>query len=317
MIHPKITPNGRYLAVPMRRQEKGVVIIDLDAASNSKPGVIPIPPDLKVNWVEWANDDRLLMGLTRTWTIERSGRTFDWSVSRVIAVDRDGETPVVLFANKRSFKRARNLTDVVHPLPDDSQAVLMGSHDTSGRYNLYRVNVYTGEAELAERGNRETIDWLTDPKGVARVRWEHRWNRGLIDVYARQGDADRWDLITQYGEEEIPELNIVGFSDDPMTAIVASRQTSDYYGIFEYDVAKHTLGKALYENARFDVGEPVGRLLYDQLTTKLVGVCYVEDLWFCKYFESDLSDLQGRFEQVSATRRSSAPTPGHKIADAF
>ncbi len=295
MGYPKISPNGRYLAVPMRKGGAKIIIIDLEAPPDTKSGFLAVPDNLVADWVEWGNDDRLLINLTRERSIRFRGRTYDASVSRVISIDRTGTGLVVLFANKRSFRNNLDLSEVVHPLPDDPKSVLMGA-DKGGRYNLFRVNIYDGTAEQIQAGSTNTFGWLTDLDGVPRVRWDYRPRQDRIEIYLRKGDTDTWDMVTQYGERELPELNIVGFADDPRQAIVASRQTSDRYGLYEYDVTTHKLGRSLFQNAKVDVGEPVGGPMYDPRTTKLVGYYYVDDFWTMHYLEPDLSRIQQKLD---------------------
>ena len=58
MGRPSISPNGKYVAVPVRRtEEQLILIVDLDAPADSKPVGIPMGNDIEVEWVSWKNDD--------------------------------------------------------------------------------------------------------------------------------------------------------------------------------------------------------------------------------------------------------------------
>lgn len=299
MGRPKISPNGRFVAAPMRRgNEDNVIVFEIDVTV-VKPIALPMPEGIDLDWVDWANDNRLLLGLSKPDSERFRGRTYDTSVSRVAAIDRDGKNFTVLFGNSRRFRQNYNLSEVVHPLPGDPDAVLMGAWQNSA-YNLYRVNVNDGKAELVRRGTPHTFRWLTDLDGVPRVRWDYRPRRDRVELYVRNGDGDDWDMVAQYGEREFPDLNIVGFADDPRTAIVASRKTGDRYGLYEFDVATRALGKLIFEHPRVDIGEPVGGPIYDPLTTKMIGVFFVDDLWERKYFDPDLARVQGKLDATFA-----------------
>jgi len=56
---------------------------------------MPMPADIEIYWVEWANDDRLLIGVSKRDTERCIGRTCDALVSRVVAVDRNSDLKVM------------------------------------------------------------------------------------------------------------------------------------------------------------------------------------------------------------------------------
>jgi dipeptidyl aminopeptidase/acylaminoacyl peptidase len=293
---PKISPDGQRIAAPIwKNGEDSVLIYEIDAAPGAKPIVIPAPEDVEVDWVEWANSNRLLIGLAKHDTARYRGTTYDTSISRVVAIDRDGKNLVVLFGNSRRFRSNYNLSNIVHRLPGDPNSVLMGA-SKDDRYNLYKVNVVDGKAELVERGTTATYQWLTDLNGVPRARWEYRPRRDRIELWLREGDTVDWDKVAEYGERELPDINIIGFGDDPRIALVASRQSSDRYGIYEYDMVARKLGKLVFQHDKVDVGDPVGGPIYDPLTTRLLGVYYVDDVWERRYFDQNLSRIQDRLD---------------------
>ncbi len=128
------------------------------------------------------------------------------------------------------------------------------------------------------------------------MRWDWLRDEHRFEVYLRRSDGAGWDEIARYGERELPDLHIEGFTDDPRIAIVASRQTSDRYGLFEYDVTTKKLGKPIFEHPTVDIGQPVGGPIYDPYDTRLLGVYYVEDLWQRRYFDPGLVALQAKLE---------------------
>ncbi len=297
IAQPKITPDGKHVAVPMRNGKKSLVATyDVDAPPGTPLKTIAIPDDVEVDWVEWANDDRLLIGLSKPSTERWYGQTYDTSQSRVVAINRDGGNFKVLFAKARKFRQNRDLSGIIHQLPDDPKAVLMAANDDDSRFNIYKVNVDDGRAELVQRGNVNTIQWLADRAGAPRVRWDFRPRRDKVQIFVRKADSDDFDLIAEYGQRDLPDFDLVGFTDDPNIAIAVSRQSSDRYGLFEYDLTKRAMGKALFQHPSVDVGDPVGGPIYDPLTAKLVGVYFVEDVWKLNYFDPELARVQTRLE---------------------
>ncbi len=282
---PKISPDGKLLATP-RSSKSGdaVVIHHVDDLAGVSASVIKLPTFMNVTWVEWANDKRLLVAMTKG------------EVTRVVAIDADGNNEVLLFAKDHRVRHNRDLSKIVHQLPNDPNAVLMGAYDGGGRYSLYKVDVNDGTGSLVVRGSHFTFQWLTDLQGVPRVRWDYRDQRDEVEIYVRVGETDDWEQVTKYGDRDLPDLNIVGFADDPRIAIVASRQFGDRYALYEYDTTTRKIGKLLFAHPRVDVGEPVGGPIYDPDSTKLLGVYFVDDLWETYYFDPTMASIQAALD---------------------
>jgi dipeptidyl aminopeptidase/acylaminoacyl peptidase len=210
----------------------------------------------------------------------------------VVAVNRDGTNVVGLMTPDRRFRANSDLTLIAHMLPESPEHVLMAANDPRSRFNLYRVNINTGELKLESEGNVRTDSWLTDLSGTPRVRWDFNEDRESFEIYLRRDDSDQWDKVGEYGERDLPDINVVGFADDPKVAIVSSRQSSDRLGLYEYDLVSRKLGRMLYAHPGVDVGSPFGSLLYDRETKKLLGLTYVEDLWRVHYFDPALERVQ-------------------------
>ncbi|MDZ4738788.1 MAG: prolyl oligopeptidase family serine peptidase [Alphaproteobacteria bacterium] len=308
VVSPVVSPNGRYLAVAKAgedRKKAVIAVLDLDAP-NVKPTIALAVEHAVVDWVRWANDDRLLMGLTNAQIIKDTG-VLQFGFSRAASVDRRGGPFAVLFNNQRWLKYTQDLSEVVHPLPLEPNFVLMGASDEYGSNNLYRVNVADGRSEILHSGTRGTYHWLTDLQGNARVRWDANLTRGESDVLIRRGESDNWDVVATYDERELPDLNIVGFGDNPTTAIVASRHGGDRYGLYEYNIISRALGRQLFQHPSVDIGAPGGPI-YDPHTTKLLGFSYAEDVWYRHYFDPELAGVQQKLETLFADAAVVRPT---------
>jgi dipeptidyl aminopeptidase/acylaminoacyl peptidase len=303
---PKISPNGRFLATPVHEGERSVIaVFDLDAPA-SKPQVI-YTEDLRIEWIEWANDDRLLLSFVTKTSIKLRlpdsyiPRKFgQFEVRRLAAVNRDGTGAVSLMTQDRRVDWNLDLTTIAHMLPDSREHVLIVANDSGGRLSLFRVDIYSGKAEVVIAGNKRTVFWLTDLGGVPRVRWDWNGSREVHELFARRGDGEEWDKIAEFGERDLPDLNIVGFADDPRTAIVTSSQAGDRQSLYEYDLGGRRLGRMLFSHPSVDVGAPFGQLIYDRETTRLLGLTYVEDLWLVHLFDEELKQAQAEADALFA-----------------
>ncbi len=292
-----ISPSGRYLAqakLISDGKKTVIAVFDLDNLS-LKPTGTAMPDGVTVLSVQWANENRLLIS-AREITADTDSNQYFGGIPRIIAIDRDGKNLKTLFNNKRLLQYSWDTPGWVHPLPKEPDYVLMDTSDENGRNNLYRVNVNDGSAEMVQKGTKGTYNWLTDLDGVPRVRWDGEWTSGKRQMLVRRGLTDDWDVVSEYNERDTPDIKILGFGDDPTTAIVASRLGGDRFGIYEYNVASKALGRPLFQHPNVDIGSPVGRPIYDPYTTKFVGISYVDDVWFRKYFDPDLARVQANVE---------------------
>lgn len=297
IVPPKLSPNGRFMATPIRRDGRTVIVVhDLDAPKGTPPAFVH-GDDLDVDWVEWATDERMLVSFTTIvplkFTTGRIARRLARvTTRRVIAIDRDGKNGVWLMTPDRRFQSNRSLNLIAHMLPASPEHVLMAANDTRSRFNLYRVNIFDGKLEEVVRGNNRTDAWLTDQQGTPRARWDYDYDDETYTMFLRRDDSDTWDKVAEYGDRDLPDLNVVGFAD-ARTAIVSSRQTSDRLGLYEYDIVGRRLGRKLFDHPAVDVGAPFGHLIYDRETRRVLGFTYAEDVWRVHYFDAHLARVQG------------------------
>jgi len=100
---PRMSPNGKHVAVPTRKGKvEKVLVYDIDTPGTHLP--IDVPSDVEFNWVGWANNDRILIGLSKPSSERWFGTTYDTSPSRVIAVNRVGSNAKGLLTSARRVR---------------------------------------------------------------------------------------------------------------------------------------------------------------------------------------------------------------------
>lgn len=245
---PELSPSGRYLAYIQHGEGDGatdyVVIQDLDdpdpATRANAMGLGPVDPD----WVRWASEDRLLISVSTRG--DGSGydlaRFFEgFRFSRVLSVPRDlSDGGVVLFSGESNNVVGANLTisRVVDFLTDDPTHILMPAFQRN-YYHLWRVNILTGEAEVVERGSRNTIAWFTD-QGEPVMRVDRRGG-GRIEFYTRRESGRGWRRTMTVRPRDIEQrdqdFEWAGSTETLGEILVRARpEGTDRLGIYRYDL---------------------------------------------------------------------------------
>lgn len=307
LTSPAISPSGRYLAYGTSGsdQKMSIAVADLSAPSTPPTG-LNLPAYAEIESIAWKGDDRILVQVRYNVVEVWFSRGHSKPYVTTLAMDRDGKNVIALLDDVRELRGARDVSDIVHLLPNDKDHVLIAARtrswprttNVSSYYNLYKANVVTGQSDIVGHADRHTFMWLADRDGAPRVRWDGRPN-GPTRVLMHAASGGDWDEIARYGSREFDELKIVGFTDNPAVAIVADRRGGDRYALFEYQVASRSVGRLLLDHPSVDVGWPVGEVLSDT-TGEMLGACFVDDVWYCRYLNPELNRLQQKFEAMFA-----------------
>lgn len=232
-----ISPDGEQLAVLRTETKEGksqaFVLLSRTRDMEAKPISVPIG-EYQVDQVEWAKNDRLLIWVTlwkdskgRPYGIAFGNFIFPIPMRRVISIDLKGGDGVVLFNDvKGVIRKSFNAASVVDLMHHEPRAVLMQAWDPArDAYSLYRVDVYTGHAEVVEKGPPATDGWLTQ-RGVPMLRLDSNRRGTVVSIYARApGDAD-WKLVRKSRRTELkklPDFNILGPTEEAGIFLVCMR----------------------------------------------------------------------------------------------
>ena len=219
-----ISPDGQMLAVLRSRtrddKTRAYVTLNKIADMEAKPRVIDVG-EYQVDQVEWAKNDRLLIWVTlwkdpkgRPYSYDFGGFIFPIPLRRVISIGFEGDGGVLLFAdNKTVMRRAFDAATIVDVMHDDPRRVLMQAWDTSrNAASLYHVDVYSGHAELVEKGPQATDFWLTQ-RGVPMLRMDSNSRNTVVSVFGRAPGETDWTLIRKVRRDEfkkLPEFDVLG-----------------------------------------------------------------------------------------------------------
>ncbi|MDR3512586.1 MAG: alpha/beta fold hydrolase [Caulobacteraceae bacterium] len=313
----KLSPNGQHLALVQTGAMSGVFVTDL-ATRKLMPALAladkngPIK-GLSVDWLEWKDNDRLIVGLTLL-DIQHRGNRPDGPIVGlrygrfILAVNRDGTNPVQLLKGGFWNSRRGGLVGLLDRLRDDPNHILAMAPTNTGPFGAWKVDIRTGEATLVEVGDARTLLWKTDSAGtiVARLR---ELSNGVV-IEGRSPGQTQWTTIVKLRAKDLKALDdfaILGPTDKPARLYVAARpkdkSEGDTRSLRIYDFAAKTLSAPIWPAEKYDIESVV----YDGDTYQLRGVCFTADVYTCDFEDPNLNANFRAIEKFFHNKRSVIP----------
>lgn len=284
-----LSPNGKFIALASTRridENKDDSSITIIPADNPEKTLTVLPlGDRDIANVTWASDRRLL--ITLVIPLRRGGSSIGTRLAstsdpderpkarRVLAIDMDGKNSVMLFGNDQMLREVPDLGDIVDPLPDDPDHILVkAANFSAGIYCLYKVNILTGEPELFERGTLKTRRWLTQA-GVPVVRYDYN-DRGTVQtIYVRAPGEAAWRFFRKLrgDQQSKAEFEFIGAAPQPGVMLALAPQGDDgALALREFDLRTLALGKTLASKPNRDA-----EWVLRSRKGELMGVAFIED----------------------------------------
>jgi len=292
-----LSPDGAYLAYLRTMRGRGHLVIRELFKEDGHAAIIPPAKTTDFDWLRWANNDRLVYGVSAT---RKRGRV-ETVETRLLAVDKDGSNWNNIIRPTRGRRSPFNLPsayepaqiqdDVVHWLSDEPNHILVsmdGDHNSAAE--IRRVNINNGNFTIAQPDHKGIQNWLTDHDGVPRLGWGFRNNK--LKVMSRTGDVG-WKTDTDafwHDAGYFPQ----GFSDVPDVAYMLGPDRNG----FEVIRTMNVVTNEFLENVMSREGVDVGGLIYDPYTLRPVGVHITEHQREYHYFDKTLAAIQTEIDEV-------------------
>ena len=188
-----LSPDGAHVAALVQGRGDDadrIVVIDLGTFKTKRSITAG---EYSARSISWASPTRILASFGVPRTVR--GETYTVG-SRLVTLDIDtGDMAVMFEGQKSALRRNRWLGRVASTLPNDPDHVLMPAATSSGQH-LWRVNIETGAAEIAERGRDRTVYWFMDGAGRAVMRIDANSTYRTLYVYVRdEADPDDWKRL--------------------------------------------------------------------------------------------------------------------------
>jgi dipeptidyl aminopeptidase/acylaminoacyl peptidase len=262
VLDTALSPDGRRAAILVSKTaDKKISSSILFYETGTDKPIKPVPlGDVAVEQVEWASDDRLLVW-TRMDTDEHGKATGRWfygefvpiPVRRIVSINADGKDGTVLFNNQKSvLRRQFNLASVVDRMNSDPRHILMQLWDTEAEAPaLYKVDVYSGEAVLVEKGRQATDGWFTQ-SGVPIIRYDTNPRGTTVTIYVRAPGETEWKMFRKVRRnelEQLADLEFVAPTPDPgVILMLGMDEGADMPSIRKFDTRTMKIGDLVAGN---------------------------------------------------------------------
>ncbi len=306
---PQISPDGTRL-VYVRHSQSGepqgvaIQVIDLTTDPFETLSYLNLE-DKVVSWVNWANDERLLVSFEFVTPVSGDGALVfndegslmlvrEVTRRQIIATNVDGSQPAPLFDfQDRRFNSLGNLSldRVIDFLPDDPEHILIPARaGRQGYLNVYRVNVYTGEEERVARGSYRTVAWFTNGEGVPVMRWDMSNAMRMVRVRARAGEGDRWRTVARMPASEFGQLNQdytwVAQADRHDEALVFARsEETGTIGLYRYSFTENALVAPVFLNETYDISD----VMADPFSGRLAAIRWADEYTHVEVTDPELA----------------------------
>jgi dipeptidyl aminopeptidase/acylaminoacyl peptidase len=248
----QLSPDGRRLAW-MEPYERRLNLVVQELASG-RTHRVTAATERDIGGYAWATNDRLI------YLQDRGGdENF-----RLFAVGVDGGNALDLIP----FDGVK--CDIVDELEDDDNEILFQMNRRNPEiFDVFRLNVHTGEMRMVAENPGNVQHWMTDHEGHLRLAMT---TDGVnTSILYRDEEAQPWRTVATYDFKAAARPLVFAF--DNRAVYVSSNVGRDKAAIFAYDLATGQETDLLFEHPDVDVAG----LLWSKKRKVLTGVSFHTD----------------------------------------
>ena len=203
---------------------------------------------------------------------------------RVYAVNIDGSG----FKELTPFEKVRvGITDELENDPDH-MLITMNKRDARV-FDVYRININTGEMEMIAQNPGNITGWMTDHDGKLRIALTTDGVNTSV-LYRVTEKDDFQNLITTSFKDTFSPLF---FTFDNKNLYIVSNIGRDKEAIYEYDIQNKKNIRLIYEHPEVDVNS----LMKSDKRKKITGTYYYTEKLHYHFFDEDREQLQAELEK--------------------
>ena len=276
-----LSPDGTRLAlIETAGNDRFLVIHSLDHKSIlGKPLRIG---SVKLRWIEWADDDRLLITWSETaMPVGLIGRDVEWFMLGVWDVDKQKMFSYPDFKQSGGRKIMNTLSGnpMVRRIDGHTVLFIPGIYvDQMTRPALFRVDLDTSYQKLIREGTNFGEGWLVDATGEVAVQEDYNQNSQHWKIQERL-DGHLREVASGQAPIDVP--HVLGFGPDPGTLLVESMEDGEEVWRL-LSMKDGAFGPPMVEHGTLDWP------MEDRQTYRMIGGIYTDDTAHYVFFDRHL-----------------------------
>ncbi|HWF44652.1 MAG TPA: S9 family peptidase [Candidatus Kapabacteria bacterium] len=234
----KISPDGKFISHTEPYERRMNIFVEPRASVGVPGAAVRITSeterDITMNGYWWKNNDRIVY-------VKDFGGDENF---HLFGIDRDGSN----FRDLTPFEGVK--VEVVDHLEEIPNEVLIGMNQRDPQvFDVYRLNVVTGELQLVAENPGNVTRWLTDHTGAVRVAVATDGVNNTLLYRASEQEAFREVLTTHFKDALDPFF----FTFDNVHVYAGSNLGRDRTAIVKFDIAQGKELDVLFEHPEVDV----------------------------------------------------------------
>lgn len=233
-----------------------------------------------------------------TSSTDRDIRAYSWVNDEVLVYlqDKGGDENYHVYALSRQGSEVRDLTPfegvragLLDDLEDDDDHVLIEMNRRDPQvFDVYKVNIHTGDMKMVAENPGTVGGWMTDNSGAIRIAYAMEGLKRTILYRDDEKQPFRPIFSTDFTESIIP----AGFTGDDQRLYVLSNLDRDTSALYVFDPRKGELEEKLYERDDVDLSG----IMWSRERKTLLGVTYYTDKNRRHFFDDQTKELFARLE---------------------
>jgi dipeptidyl aminopeptidase/acylaminoacyl peptidase len=170
-------------------------------------------------------------------------------------------------------------TEIVDDLEDIDDYMLVNMNERNPQaFDVYRININTGEKKMIAENPGNIMGWMTDHDGKLRVATASDGVNSVLLYRETENDAFKEVLVTNFRESVEPLF----FTFDNKFLYASSNLGRDKSAIVKFDIANGKEMEMMYENSDVDVSG----LSYSKKRKVLTAISYVKEKREMKFLDA-------------------------------
>ncbi len=233
-----------------------------------------------------------------TSSTERDIRAYAWvnDDALVYLQDKGGDENYHVYVLTKEGSDVKDLTPfdgvragILDDLEDDDDHILIEMNRRNPQiFDVYKVNIHTGEMDMIAENPGTVGGWMTDHKGNIRIAYAMEGLKRTILYRENQTDEFHPIFSTDFTDSVIP----AGFTDDNRQLYVLSNLDRNTKALYTFDPSEKSFGEILYERDDVDLSG----IIWSRERKKLLGATYYTEKNQRHFFDDQTKELFSRLE---------------------